>query len=114
MTTTSKAIPVISIDIPEKEIRLGEMKSVDENDDRTLFSFPKIADIEDGISVYAFPFMDMKSGNVVNKKCFICTDNDIIEIEGMGFIPFNDVDKAIEYMEKLKDMIVWEEIDLKK
>jgi hypothetical protein len=99
-------IPVISINTLEKQIKFGEMESLDKKS--TFDIFPKVAELEEGVYLYAMPFMDMKSGNMVNKKCFICTDCDIIETEGMGLIPFDDVDKATAYMEKLEKMIEWQ------
>ncbi|WP_457744383.1 hypothetical protein [Sulfurimonas sp.] len=104
--TEQTAIPVISINPLAKQIKFGEMESLDK---KSFFqSFLKIADLEVGVSLYALPFMDMQSGNMVNKKCFICTDNDIVETEGIGLIPFADKDKAMMYMEKLKKMIEWQ------
>ena len=106
MSTEQTGISVISINAAEKYIKLGRMDSL--NGESPLFPFHKTADIEDGISLYALPLMDLKSGKATSAKCFICTDQDIIETEGIGFIPFDDKDKAVMYMDKLKTMIEWQ------
>ena len=47
-------------------------------------------------------------GKRVSKRCFICTDTDIIEMEGAGFINFENVKDAEKYLKKLEGMIEWE------
>lgn len=99
-------IPVISINAFDKKIKLGRMESL--NGQNPLASFHKLADLEDEVFLYALPFVDMKSGKEVGSKCFICTEKDIIETEGIGLIPFDNKDKAILYMNKLETMIEWQ------
>jgi hypothetical protein len=106
MLATQEYIPVISINAFDKEIKLGRMESLGRQS--PLSSFHKLADLEDGIFLYALPFVDMKSGKEVSSKCFICTEDDIIETEGIGLIPFDNKDKAILYMDKLETMIEWQ------
>ena len=106
MLIDQTGIPVISINAIEKEIKLGRMDSLDESN--PLSSFRKKADIEDGVPLYILPLMDSKSGKMTSAKCFICTDNDIIETEGIGLIPFDDEDNAVAYMDKLETMIEWQ------
>jgi len=108
MLMEQEQVSVISINAFDKKIKLGRMESLD-GDRSPLFSFRKLADIEDGISLYAVPFVDMKSGEKVSSKCFICTEDDIIETEGIGFIPFDNEDKAVLYMDKLEKMIEWQQ-----
>jgi len=106
MPINQDQVPVVSINTFNKEIKLGRMESFDGRS--PLASFYKLADLEDGVSLYALPFVDMKSGKEVSSKCFICTEDDIIETEGIGLIPFDNEDKAILYMDKLEAMIEWQ------
>ncbi len=106
MSMNQKQISVISIDAVEKKVRLGQMESL--GDKNPLSSFCKIAELEDGLCLYALPFMDMKSGKMNSSKCFVCTEDDIIETKGIGLIPFDNEDKAILYMDKLEKMIEWQ------
>ncbi len=106
MLIEQTGIPVISINAIEKEIKLGRMNSLDESN--PLSSFRKKVDIEDGVPLYILPFMDLKSGKMTSAKCFICTDSDIIETEGIGLIPFDDEDNAVAYMDRLETMIEWQ------
>lgn len=97
---------VVSINAIEKSIELGEMRLLDETN-RDKIHYPRGVEIEEGIFLCSAPFMSSK-GEIVKKKCFICTDNDIVEMEGVGFIEFDSQKRAREYMQKLKKMIEWE------
>jgi len=106
MLLNREQISVISINAFDKKIKLGRMESLDGRS--PLASFRKLADLEDGVCLYAMPLIDMKSGKKISNNCFICTEDDIIETEGIGLIPFDNKDKAILYMDKLKTMIEWQ------
>lgn len=95
---------VITINALHGEIKAGEIEVLD--DRKEIFADPyKVADIEDGISLYALPLFDMQSGDMASKKYFICTDNDIIESNGMGYIPFTNREEAAAYISRLEKMI---------
>ena len=106
MQTAQTGVPVISINAVDKKIKLGRMDSLDGKS--PLLSFEKIADLGDGVYLYALPFVDMKSGKRESSRCFVCTDDDIIETKGIGLIPFDSKEKAIAYMDKLETMVEWQ------
>lgn len=106
MLIEQAGVPIISINALEKTIKLGRMDALDQSS--LLSSFPKVVNLEDGVCLYSLPLMDLKSGEMVSSKCFICTNDDIIETEGVGMIPFENNDKASLYMNKLEKMIEWQ------
>jgi len=106
MYENQKEIHMVVINTLEKKVKIGMLQVIDEKN--PFMPSRKLAELEKDVSLYVLPLLDMKSGKKTSSKCFICTDNDIIETEGIGFIPFNDEQEAVSYMDKIKTMIEWQ------
>ena len=97
---------VISINAIERTIGLGTMRSLDDSYTKER-RCPNAVEIEDGVLLCSAPMMSNK-GEILKKRCFICTNNDIVEMEGVGFIEMDSEEKARAYMKRLEGMIEWE------
>ena len=97
---------VISINAIDRTVNLGTMRTIDDTGKQEI-SYPNVVELEDGIILCSAPMMSSK-GEIVKQRCFICTNNDIVEMEGIGFIAMNSEKEAINYMKKLQGMIEWE------
>ena len=94
--------------IPDsKEIELRTIESTDENAEDFFFSMlSPIANIDD-FPVFSLPLLNAQ-GEKGSEKFFLCTSNDIIEIEGIAIIPIINTIVAQGLIDKLKDMIEWQ------
>ena len=91
--------------IPEnKEIALKVLDSL--GGDEILFSFPPTVQYRD-ITIYSIPVLNQQG--VLNKqKFFICTDTDIVEIEGIALVPVNSKEEGKKKIAALEQIIVWQ------
>ena len=106
MTEMSDFRYIISIDTNTKTVNIATMQWLD-NSVHSTIRLPKAAELGEGIILYAAQLMSAK-GEIVRKSCYICTDNDIVEISGAGFISFKTLNEAEKYLKKLEKMIEWE------
>ena len=97
----------ITITPDDKEIELRTMESTNGNAEDSLFSMlSPITDV-DGLSVYSLPVLDSR-GWRSGRKFFLCTRDDIIEIEGMAVVPLPDKSAAQGLIDKLRNMVEWQ------
>ena len=94
--------------IPDnKEIELRTIESTDGNAEDSFFSMLlPITDIDD-FSVYSLPMLNSQGGRS-GQKFFLCTQDDIIEIEGIAVVPIPDKSIAQELINKLQNMVEWQ------
>lgn len=91
--------------IPEnREIALKILDSL--GGDEILFSFPPTVQYRD-IAIYSIPVMN-QDGMRSKHKFFICTDTDIVEIEGIALVPINSKEEGERKIATLEKIIVWQ------
>jgi len=97
----------IMITPDNKEIELRTIESTDGNAEDSFFSMLLPITNIDQFSVYSLPMLNSQGGQS-GQKFFLCTHNDIIEIEGVAVIPIPDKSVAQELINKLRNMIEWQ------
>ena len=95
----------ILIDPFAKEIRLGQTEYL--SDVKELFAACKYIVIENDVKMFCFPIWEIND-NHKKGTFFLCLESDIKEVEaGMAVVEFDTLEKAQEYLEKFKEMVVW-------
>ncbi|WP_187648746.1 hypothetical protein [Nitrosophilus labii] len=90
-----------------REINLKKIEPLTSDNNENFFSFTSSIAFVDDFPIFNFPMLN-EQGKQSNKKFFLCTDSDIVEVEGIAIIPIPNKTIAPTLIDKLKDMIEWQ------